>query len=251
MATLQKLARLYEWRYQILSQPILTDRRGPIFHFPARNSEFVTTEIGSSYWVPSAETQDAALQKYGTALPLELRQRLMELGWSEDDTIAGKSDWEQIPISLLPTLQQQADNNANADRSTSPGKSLMRKTSSASGDSITPKRRKAIFSPVLVELINEQASLLAYDGDASVGANSREIVRLLQRDDPVMLLRPITLTFSHDFPGALSALAAVGSVLSPGFAYAALNAIVGYLKYRLRSEDVFPIMLKRSRSSPS
>ncbi|ORY29522.1 hypothetical protein BCR39DRAFT_531954 [Naematelia encephala] len=240
--SLCKLTILFAWRFQVLSQPVLTDRRGPIFHFPIRTSDFVATEIGSATWVPPHDIQDAQLQKFGTALPLELRQRLMELGWTEDASIAGKSDWEQTPVSSLPSLHYQLDSTMGSDGGEgklSPMKSLMRKGSSGSGVSYQGKRRKAVFAPLIMGLVNEQALLLAQDIDGLTNAVSKELVRLVQRDEPIGLLRPLTDGFGTSFPTALGRLNAVSVDLTPAFAHGALNALVGHLKMTLRTDPTY------------
>ena len=239
ITAVRKLANLYGWRSQVLSQLILTDRRGPVFHFSAHTLEFVATEIGSLYWVPSHDVQDAALQKYGLALPLELRQRLMELGWSEDDSSAGKSDWEQIPVTSLPSLQFQDVGLADKETPTYPMKSLIRHGSSGSGTTYQGKRRKAIFAPVFLNLVSEQAQILAHDTDSLVGAASRDLVRLLQRDDANTFLRPFTDSMSADFTNALAKLSAVTITPTPGFAYVAMNSLIGHLKTILRTHPSF------------
>ena len=239
-SALTKLAVLYGWRYQVLSQLIINDRRGPVFRFPARNLEFVATEIGSSQWLPPHDVQDAALKKFGTTLPLELRQRLMELGWNEEATIAGKSDWEQIPVSALPSLQLEADHGAEAKSApTSPAKSLARHASNGSSRSFRDKKRRAVFAPIALSLLSEQAAVVAHDPDSLVTSISRNLLRLLQRDDPATFLRPFTDGLGLDFTVALAELNAVITVTTPAFAYSAMNAIIGYLKIALRNDATF------------
>ncbi|WRT65602.1 uncharacterized protein IL334_002547 [Kwoniella shivajii] len=235
---LSKIAMLFGWRFQVLAQRILTDRRGPIFQFTSKTLEFVATEIGSPDWVPSQDLQDAALQKFGRTLPLELRQRLMELGWSEDESLQAKSDWEQVPVSSLPALQYQQEG-MNVERTPSPMRSLTRRGSSGSGNSFTSKRRKAVFSPTLLSVINQQACTLAGEIDGSISTTSQELVKLLQRDDPTGLLRPIAEGFVDDFVGSLARLNSIITTLTPGFAYAALNALVGHVKTILRNNPHF------------
>ncbi|OCF58018.1 hypothetical protein L486_04045 [Kwoniella mangroviensis CBS 10435] len=235
---LSKVAMLFGWRFQVLAQRILTDRRGPVFQFTSKTLDFVATEIGSPNWVPPHDVQDAALKKFGRTLPLELRQRLMELGWSEDESLQAKSDWEQVPVSALPALQYQQEG-VNVERSPSPMRSLTRKGSSGSGNSVTGKRRKAVFSPTLLAIINEQARALAGEIDGPISTTSLEIVRLLQRDDPTGLLRPIAEGFGDVFLDSLARLNCIFATLTPGFAYAALNSLVGHLKTVLRNSPHF------------
>ncbi|KAK4687249.1 hypothetical protein P7C73_g2860, partial [Tremellales sp. Uapishka_1] len=235
---LENLAKLYGWRYQVLSQPIISDRRVPIFQFSARTLEFVTTEIGSPVWVPPHDVQDAALQKFGPTLPFELRQRLMELGWSEDASTAGQNDWEKIPVTRLPPIQQRES--TVAGEWSSPSKTLTRKSSNGSGHSHSGKKRKAVLAPLILGMIGDQASLLGEERNGNLAMSSRELVKMLQRDDPVAFLRPFTEGFDDHLPTALMKLNSALSTVTPGFAYAALNAIVGYLKTVLRTDPKFP-----------
>jgi hypothetical protein len=238
---LRKLVRLYGWRHHVLGQLVLHDRKGPIFRFHAHTLEFVSTDIGSSQWVAPHEAQAVALQKFGTNLPLELRQRLMALGWNDDDGATTKSDWEQMPVSSLPSLQflSESTSDGSIQHGHSPSPSLGRADSNGSSSSRIGKSRKAIFAPALASIIAEQAAVLAHDPDSTVSALSAEVVRLLQRDDPSVLLRTFTDRISFHFGSALSTLGPLIAAPTPGFAYLALNAIVGYLKSAVRSDPAF------------
>ena len=184
--------------------------------------------------------QDAALQKFGPSLPLELRQRLMELGWSNDDSLASKSDWEQIPFSKMPILLYQQDPaGMRSEKSPIAVRPLIRRASTGSVKSLSLKRRKAIFAPILMAAINEQASLMVGEVDSSIYATSRDLVRIVQRDDPTAFLRAFTDVLAHDFAGSLARLNAVISSTTPGFAHAALNALAGYLRTILRVDSPF------------
>ncbi|WVF66993.1 hypothetical protein IAT40_001736 [Kwoniella sp. CBS 6097] len=213
--------------------------RGPVFQFTAKTLEFVSTEIGSPEWVAPHDVQDAALQKFGRTLPLELRQKLMELGWSEDRSLQGKSDWETIPVTALPALQYQQEG-IDFERSPSPMRALTRTGSNGSGNSVTAKRRKAVFAPTFLGMVSEQANLLAGEVDGPIVTSSREVIRLLQRDDPTGLLRPIAEGLSTDLLGCLARLNGICCTITPGFAYAVLNSLVGHLKTVMRNDPSFP-----------
>lgn len=236
--TLKKLARLYGWRYQVLIQDTLTDRRGPVFHFNVQNLGYVATEIGVPHWLQPQEVQDAALQKFGNTLPLELRQRLMELGWSEDDEMVGKRDWEHLPLTLLPPLETQAVDEPGK-QSPSPMR-LNRTLSSGSGQSITMKRRKAVFAQLLTSLVAEQARLLSRDTDAIVSVTSTELVRLFQRDDAPAFFRVMGEGLQDNMADSLIKLRSVAVNATPGFAFAAVNALVGHSRAVLRNDPGFP-----------
>jgi hypothetical protein len=235
---LRKLAKLYGWRFQILSQKTNTDRRGPTFHFTMQNLVYVSTEIGLPQWVQPQEVQDAALQKFGNTLPLELRQRLMELGWNEDDEMVGKSDWEHLPISSLPSLQLQAEEEVNT-RSPSPIR-LDRSSSTGSGHSISIKRRKPLFAPSFTSLVGAQAYLLTDERDPISATTSRELIKLFQRDDASGLFRVLGEDFESDVQHCLILIRAVATTTTPGFAYAATNALIGHARAAVRSGAPFP-----------
>ena len=235
---LRKIAKLYGWRYQFLTQKTTTDRRGPVFQFTMPNLGYVTTEIGLPHWVQPQEVQDAALQKFGNTLPLELRQRLMELGWNEDEEMVGKSDWEHLPISSLPSLQMQADEEVST-RSPSPIR-LNRSSSAGSGHSISFRRRKPLFAPGLTHLVGMQALLMTDETNSISSVTSRELVKLFQRDDAASLFRVLGEGFQEDIAHALALIRAGSTTITPAFAYAAVNALVGHARAAVKSETSFP-----------
>lgn len=237
--SLKKLAKLHGWRYQVLTQDTLTDRRGPIFHFAIQNLGYVTTEIGVPHWLQPQEVQDAALQKFGNTLPLELRQRLMELGWSEDDEMVGKRDWEHLPLTSLPPLQSQAEDEPGS-KSPSSNVRLNRTLSNGSGQSVTLKRRKAVFPQILSSFVGHQSLLLFGETDSIVSTTSRELVRLFQRDDASAFFRTFGERFQDDLADSLIHIRSVASTVTPAFAFAAVNALIGHSRAVLRSDPEFP-----------
>ncbi|WVR03916.1 hypothetical protein IAU60_000915 [Kwoniella sp. DSM 27419] len=223
------MCALFGWRWQVLSQRFIIVRRGPIFHFDHKTLDFVATEIGSREWTPPHDIKDAVLSRYGRTLPLELRQRLMELGWGEDDSLQAASDAELVPVSSIPSLQRQQDE-VNTERSSNPLRSLSRQSSTGSANSWKVKQRRAVIAPGLVDMFARQTSLLRGENDGSMIATSREAVLLLERDDPDSLLRPISDCLSEDTAEALSVLHCVNMVRTPASAHVSLNALVGFLK---------------------
>lgn len=231
---LLKLGLLYAYRFQVTTQPTITEGRAPIFKFSRRVLDFVPTEIGSPQWVLPRDAQDVALEKYGRALPLELRQRLMELGWSEDASIAA-SDNELVPVTKLPPTERSDEGGApnEPQRPGTPSANPLTRTlsnSSETSTSMTTQVRHAIVPPVLLTLVVEQAIQLQYTDDLAVRVLSDEIVRLLERDDSGRFVRPVMDNLDNNLPHALERLNAVIANPTPSFAYTGLNAIVGYLK---------------------
>ncbi|WVQ74573.1 hypothetical protein IAR50_004174 [Cryptococcus sp. DSM 104548] len=235
---LQTLSTLFAWRFQIMAQPIVTSRRGPLFHFPTKTLEFVPTEIGSSTWESPHDILDAQLSKFGRTLPLELRQRLFELGWSDEEGLQGKADWEQIPVSALPGLEWQQESAASAlsGRPLSPMRSLVRSGSSTSGHSFSAQRRKAVFAPMLVQMVYEQINLLSSEVNGPVSNVSLELVRLFQRDDSAAFLKPFTERLHSETLDAVAMINKISNFMAPGFAYSALNALIGYIKTSLKAQ---------------
>ena len=234
---MRRLATLFAWRFQILAQNTLSDRRGPIFHFVAPTLDFVSTEIGSPVWVAAQDRKDTALQKFGTTLPLELRQRLMELGWNEESATSDEVEYEQVPVTSLQTSQYMGDLVGSVERSSSPMRGLLRRASSASGGSLGTKRRRAIFAPAFASVVAEHADQLGTSKDSLMATTSDALTRYLQRDDPAGLLRSILLGFTTDVRVSLAQLNALMSTITPSFAYMAFNAVTGHLKTVLRSSD--------------
>ncbi|ODN76707.1 hypothetical protein L202_05340 [Cryptococcus amylolentus CBS 6039] len=235
---LHSLSTLFAWRFQITAQPIMTSRRGPLFHFPTKTLEFVPTEIGSSTWESPHDILDAQLSKFGRTLPLEIRQRLFELGWSDEEGLQGKADWEQIPVSALPGLewQQESATGALSGRPSSPMRSLARSGSNTSGHSFSSKRRKAVFAPMLVQMVYEQINVLSSEADGPVSNLSLELVRLFQRDDAAALLKPFTERLHSETLDAIELINKISDFMAPGFAYSALNALIGYTKTALKAQ---------------
>lgn len=235
---LLKLAMLYGYRYQVYTQETVTDKRGLNFRFPHRTLEFVMADMGSQNWVTPRDAQDAALQKYGRSLPLELRQRLMELGWTEDEEMTA-SDIERVPVTMVPPTGKDA---ATVDPKRAPNKSpqIKRQGSNTSMRSNNQKVHRAVIPPDLVAIVLDQARLLATSDDIVVELLSKELVRMFERDDPAFFMRPVSESLPHDIGSALVRLNGVIAQPTPGFAYTAVNALVGYLKTAVRNDTAFP-----------
>ncbi|GMK58259.1 hypothetical protein CspeluHIS016_0502910 [Cutaneotrichosporon spelunceum] len=233
---LLKLAMLYGYRFQVYTQDTVTDRRGLIFRFPQRQLEFVVADMGSSVWVTPRDAQNAALQKYGRALPLELRQRLMELGWTEDEEMTA-TDIERLPVTAVP-LTGKGSVAIELKQAAAPV--LKRKGSNSSLNSNSAKAHRAVIPPDLVAIVIDQARQLATADDIGVELLSKELVRMFERDDATLFIRPVSEELPHDITNALLRVNGVITQPTPGFAHAALNALVGFLKTAARDNAQFP-----------
>ncbi|CAK9783457.1 hypothetical protein CC85DRAFT_282197 [Cutaneotrichosporon oleaginosum] len=233
---LLKLAMLYGYRFQVYTQETITDKRGLNFRFPHRQLEFVVADMGSQAWVTPRDAQDAALQKYGRALPLELRQRLMELGWTEDEEMTA-NDIERMPVTAVPPTGKGSVA-AELKHTTVP--IVKRKGSNSSLHSNSAKVHRAVVPPDLVTIVIDQARQLATADDIGVELLSKELVRMFERDDATLFMRPVSEELPHDIGNALLRVNGVIAQPTPGFAHAALNALTGFLKTAVRKDPKFP-----------
>lgn len=237
-----------------MSQHIITDR----FHRPFKLARpplaFVATDIGSSQFVLGEIVDD---KKDG--LPIELKRRLAEIGWTDDEApIDQRQEWIQTPMSLLPSYSLDRMDNSVFDftpssptsHASSPQKSspdlseqsnLLRRKSSSGGPLSTMKRR-AVFVPALSQIFPRLAALVA-DPNFAIAALARNTVFELMRNDPGLLTRPIfdLLAGEHkDVSAAVSSLRAlfhVRRVLPPSLAHNIFNHLTGFVKHLAKNVD--------------
>lgn len=246
LEALLKLATLYGYRYQVFTQQTVTDgKRGPLFRFNARILDFVMAEMGSSVWVTPREAQDAQLQRYGRSLPLELRQRLWDLGWNEDSQLTIQ-DYERVPVTLLPAesyaestkLERSGSNNSIE----APKRSKSLRAVKSRGGTV----HRAVLPPILGRLVNDQARMFINFDDSLVVVSSEELVRMFEREDPGHFARAFTENLQSEFDKALRRVNSVIQAPTPSYAYVALNAIAGYLKLNVKDNPNFkhwPVLL--------
>lgn len=245
LEALLKLATLYGYRYQVFTQQTVTDaKRGPLFRFNARILDFVMAEMGSSVWVTPREAQDAQLQKYGRSLPLELRQRLWDLGWNEDSQLT-IHDYERVPVTLLPA--ESYAESTKLERSSSgsqeaPKRSKSLRAVKSRGGTV----HRAVLPPIIGRLVNDQARMFINFDDSLVVVSSEELVRMFEREDPGHFARAFTENLQSEFDKALRRVNSVIQAPTPSYAYTALNAIAGYLKLNVKDNAEFahwPVLL--------
>ena len=100
--TIRKIAVLSNWRFQLLSQAVVADRahRRP-FKLTRGPLPFLATDMGSAQFTREEDDMNPT-----GALPLELRKRLSEIGWAQDDQPTDeKQECIHTPMSLLPSHQ--------------------------------------------------------------------------------------------------------------------------------------------------
>ena len=253
-ALIRRLMTLYAWRSQLLSQTYIYDRgRRRPFKLARQPINFVAIDVGSPSYVHEQTEEDRKNLPGGT-LPLELRKRLAEVGWEQDDLPTdARLETVRAPISLFPVTQLDRINTIHEQATVSPShgadnaKQLLRHNSSASGHH-PGARRRPVFVPALVSLFSS-VSLLAFDLDPVVASDAREAILLMLCDDPAMLCRPVMDTLSGDLAqvgNAISVLRAFLHVhhrLPPSASHHIFCHLGGFLRFVSRDSDTDPTAL--------
>lgn len=251
LKAVEKISTLFNWRFQLLSQPVVMDRnyRRP-FKLARGPLPFIATDIGSSLFVMEEDASES-----NHTLPLELRKRLSEIGWAQDDEVIDqKLEWVQTPMSLLPSqdldllgdgfeipallntpLASPAGSPLRAPAS--PGGNdpdLVRRKSS--GKHSHGVKRRAAFVPPLSAVFPTLAALVS-DPHFAVASAARDTILDVMRNDPALITRPV---FDLLADGELNQATAISSLrafiharrhLPPGMTYNVFNHLAGFLKY--------------------
>jgi len=256
-----KTSILINWRFQIISQNFVNDRNHRPFRLARPPLPFLALDLGTSLYV---NTEDVNENREKDEVPLELKKRLAELGWAEENAgvVDPWQEWLTTPLSLLPTNQidRLEANAADPLGATSPlgspnpsprkGKldrdhlqtrqqqedvsSLLRRNSSSGGPASVIKRR-AVFVPPLSSIFVRLISLVK-DPNYVVAAAARSTVMDLMRNDPGLLTRPILDCLSgeqKDVRGAVAAFNALlhsHKTLPPSLTHIIFNNLAGFLK---------------------
>ncbi|KAG2363688.1 hypothetical protein BDR07DRAFT_1375622 [Suillus spraguei] len=250
ITAIQRLDMLVNMRFQILSQPFLSDknRRRP-FKLARDPLPFVPTDIGSSLFV--LEQEDDSNED----MPKELRKRLAEVGWLDEKRPTDqKREWVRTPLSLLPSNIQDRNTGATERPQSSPlsspistpTKPKSRSNSDVSDGHLSRRssdptsrgvKRRAVFVPALGTLFPQLVSL-TLDSCVDVSCAARDSVIDLLRHEPALLIRPILdLLASSDEEAATTAvrgLLHLNQHLPPAMAHYTFNHLAGYLKFVAR-----------------
>ncbi|KAG1753523.1 uncharacterized protein EDB91DRAFT_1332988 [Suillus paluster] len=248
IAAIQRLDILLNMRFQILSQPFLLDknRRRP-FKLARDPLPFVSTDIGSSLFVPDQEDDDRE------DMPKELRKRLAEVGWLDEKRPTDqKREWVRTPLSLLPSNLQDRNAGATERLQSSPVLSPIssptkpRSNSDVSDSHLSRRlsdptnrgvKRRAVFVPALGILFPQLVSL-TLDSCIDVSCAARDSIMDLLRHEPALLIRPILdLLSSNNEEAATTAvrgLLHLNQHLPPAMAHYTFNHLSGYLKFIAR-----------------
>ncbi|KAI0041863.1 hypothetical protein FA95DRAFT_1500866 [Auriscalpium vulgare] len=265
----KRISVMSAWRYQLLSQTYITDKnhrrpfklaRGPI--------AFMPTDIGSGTFVLE-EDPERLKTNDGTVLPHELRKRLADIGWTqEDNEVDQKHNWDRTPLSLLPLQQvERLDGGSTSSVPKSPllspgadgvgrppSPSLMQDTTNTSSTQQAVKRRP-IFAPSLASILLDVA-FMTYDLDYTVASAARSTILDLMRDDPSLITRPVLDSFAGDeqsISSAISVLRAflhIQRILPPAMAHHLFNHLTGFLKFAARQPDIPNALLGFAYSLP-
>lgn len=219
---------------------------------------FVATDIGSSAFVYEDDTEDYK-DINGFTIPSELRRRLSEIGWAQEDRVVDhRLQRIRTPMSLLPSQQLDKLDNEDSSSATvveppspgaspepSPTKSPSGNASLTRQESIVGRpgtKRRPVFVPALLSLFPAIA-LMTTDVDFAVADMSRSILLDFMRDDPTLLSRHVFQTIT-DGDGKLERAATtlriflhVKHTLPPGMAHHVLNHLAGLLKALARQTE--------------
>ncbi|KAG8777776.1 hypothetical protein FRC15_011121 [Serendipita sp. 397] len=184
-----RLTKLFSWRYQILTQAIITDRahRRP-FRSGRPPLAYVPTDIGSINFIPG-RIQEREHISFASSLPPEVRRRLVELGWDTDASSSPEGLAKEIPpLSVAPsdrlTVHDRSSSSLMGDSST---RGLLRRKSSGGGQG--GKKRPIFVAALSSELL--AVLHLAFSEEIEVSSAARCLILDILRDDPGLFLRPL------------------------------------------------------------
>ena len=262
LEAVRKIAVLVNWRYQISTQNFLTDRTHRPFKLGRPPLPFVATDLGSSLYIAVEEVKQ---NRDKDDVPLELRKRLEELGWIEEDAkpIDPRQEVIQTPLSILPLDHldrievgtgdvfassssplptPQPSPRRNQTQQTLPTvddtATLLRRNSSTGGP-IGGVKRRAVFVPTLSSIF-EHLSRLVFDTNLSIASAARTTLLDIMRSDPSLLARTVLDQLAGDNKdirfavSTFSALLHVRHILPPPLAYYLFNNLAGFLKYVMK-----------------
>ncbi|KAH9478690.1 Protein unc-80-like protein [Psilocybe cubensis] len=271
LEAVRKIGILTNWRFQIITQNFVTDRSHRPFKLARPPLPFIAADMGTSLYV---YTEDSDESKESDDVPLELRQRLAELGFAEEDAgvIDPSQEWIKTPMSILPANQldrmevgindpafgiptspisspQPSPRKLGMQRDQAQGllpvedaAALLRRNSSTGGPLSSVKRR-VVFVPQLALIFPRLATLL-FDKNVAVAAATRATLMDLMRNDPSLLLRPIYECLAGDNKdmqlaiSTLTKLLHVRRTLPPPFTHSVFNNLAGLLKLLARNSEI-------------
>ena len=232
----------------MLSQNYIVDKnhRRPFKHTRAPIS-FLPTDIGSSSFV-LREDLAKGNSSGGQVLPLEIRKRLADIGWTQDESMMDqKQEWIMTPFSLISGQQlEKVEGGLPTTMITrSPQTGALERPPSPAGEPTASTRgvkRRPIFVPPLVSILPDLTSL-AYDDDYGVANAARVAVVDWMRHDPALITRPALDALSTRETSLNSAFSVfrgflyTQSALPPAMAHHMFNHLTGYLRFSSREAE--------------
>ena len=210
---------------------------------------FVPTDIGSSQYI---KEEDETTKNNKNALPLELRKRLMEIGWDDDEgPLDQRLEWATTPMSLIPStdlVKVESGDTLSAGTQhlayeTAPKKPVEREASSKRNPTTdTAVKRRPILVTSLLSIFPRIVSL-TLDSDFIVANAARNLVLELMRDDPTSLSRPVLSAMTgkgDEMSSAISTLREfvhVSHRLPPATTHYVFTHLTGYLKFAARQME--------------
>ena len=232
----------------MLSQNYIVDKnhRRP-FKLTRVPISFLPTDIGSSSFV-LREDLAKGNSSGGQVLPLELRKRLADIGWTQDESAMDqKQEWKMTPFSLISGQQlEKVEGGLPTTMVTrSPQTGALERPASPAGEHTPSTRgvkRRPIFVPPLVSILPDLASL-AYDDDYGVANAARVAVMDWMRHDPALITRPALDALSARETSLNSAFSVsrgylyAQSTLPPAMAHHMFNHLTGFLRFSAREAE--------------
>lgn len=235
------------WRFQMLSQNYIVDKshRRP-FKLARAPISFLPTDIGSSSFV-LREDLAKGNPSGGQVLPLELRKRLADIGWTQDESAMDqKQEWIMTPFSLISgqELEKVEAGLPTTVITRSPQPDALERPSSPAVEHMGSTRgvkRRPIFVPPLASILPDLTSLV-YDDDYGVANTARVAVMDWMRHDPALITRPglDALAGENSLHSAFSVLRGylyAQSTLPPAMAHHMFNHLAGFLRFSSREGE--------------
>jgi len=244
------MAELISWRFQIGSQTVILDKT---FRRPFKTGRppisFVPTDVGSSQYT---KEENETTKNNKSMLPLELRKRLMEIGWDDEEgPLDQRLEWATTPMSLIPSMDlvkvenddtiptgiQRPAFDTVSEQPIKREASLGRKSTTD-----TAVKRRPILVTSLLSIFPRIVSL-ALDSDFVVANAARNLLLELMRDDPASLSRPILSAMTgkgDEMSSAISTLREFTHIshrLPPATTHYVFTHLTGYLKFAARQME--------------
>lgn len=248
-SAIDKVAKLISWRFQIGSQTVILDKafRRP-FKMARPPISFVPTDVGSSQCI---KEENATTKNNKNTLPLELRKRLMEIGWDDEGPLDQRLEWATTPMSLIPSMDlAKVDSNDILSVETqrmafeTVSKDPVEREASLRNKSTTDTavKRRPILVTFLLSIFPRIVSLVL-DLDFFVANAARNLLLELMRDDPASLSRPVLSAMTgkgDEMTSAVSTLREFTHIshrLPPATAHYVFTHLTGYLKFAARQME--------------